>query len=218
MRNEQGGHPRLTQPQAHPITRHARLGDLKKSLADAVAVTDADLLVAHPVHGEVLAEVSRFEVVAPEFSCPVTVGINLVHQHRALFATVSGEIALPVPVNVESSNHPRPCYRRLPYTGEDRSAAPFHIARKTDIHRGHGRQSPHLARCAALLWVLLPWSVKHPIAAAREDISTIADIYERPTRSVTGRADQAAALTRAGGDTVYRSILNRATPYPTEGI
>src|SRR6516165_7465560 len=146
MRNEQGGHPRLTQPQAYPITRHARLGDLKKSLADAVAVTDADLLVAHPVHGEVLAEVSRLEVVAPEFLCPVTVGINLVHQHRALFATVSGEIALTVPVNVESSNHPRPHHRRLPHAGEDRSAVPFHIARKTDINRGQGRQSSRLTR------------------------------------------------------------------------
>src|SRR6201993_1399714 len=150
MRNEQSGHPRLTQPQAHPITRHARLGDLKKRLANAVAVTDADLVIADPFHGEVLAEVSRLEVIAPEFSCPVTVRINLVHQHRALFATVSGEIALTIPINVESSNHPRPHHRRLPNTGEDRSAAPFHIARKTYIYGGQGRQSPHLTRCAAL--------------------------------------------------------------------
>jgi hypothetical protein len=45
-----------------------------------------------------------------------------------------------------------------------------------------------------------------------------ADSYERPTRSVTSAPTRPPSLTRAGGDTVNRSILNCATPYPIEGI
>jgi hypothetical protein len=51
-----------------------------------------------------------------------------------------------------------------------------------------------------------------------DDRDDFADGSERPTRSVTSAPTGPPPLTRAGGDTVNRSILNCATPHPIEGI
>jgi hypothetical protein len=105
--HEQGRQLRLAQPHPDPETRYARLGDLELGLADAVPVTDVDLVVRQPVHGEVLAELAELEVVAAEVVLPVPVGLDLIDEHGALFAAVAVAVALPVTVDVEPTHHLR---------------------------------------------------------------------------------------------------------------
>ena len=73
----------------------------KQRGADPVAVADADLVVAQPLDGEVLAELPVDEVVSSELALPVAVGLDLVDEDRSLLAAVPGEIALAVAVDVE---------------------------------------------------------------------------------------------------------------------
>ena len=75
--------------------------DLEDRGADPVAVADADLVVAQPLDGEVLAELAVDEVVAAELALPVAVGVELVDEHGPLLAAVPGQVALAVAVDVE---------------------------------------------------------------------------------------------------------------------
>jgi hypothetical protein len=52
-------------------------------------------------------------VVAAQLLLPVFVGFDLVHEHRAVFPAMPGQIALPIPVDVEPPHHPRAVYRVL---------------------------------------------------------------------------------------------------------
>src|SRR5262245_32875947 len=70
----------------HPETGDARLGDLERGLADAIAVADAHLVVTEAVDGEVLPEGAVLEVVAAEVLLPVPVGVDLVDEHRPLLS------------------------------------------------------------------------------------------------------------------------------------
>ena len=101
MGDKQIRHLRLTKAHADAEARHSRLGHLELGLTDRVAVTDADLVVAQPADREVLPEVPRLQVVAPENAAPVVVGLGLINHHRALFAAVSPKVALAVTVDVQ---------------------------------------------------------------------------------------------------------------------
>ena len=107
---------RLPHPHPHAEAGDARLGDLELGLTDAVAVADADLVVAESLDGEVLPERAVLEVVAAEELLPVPVGLDLVDEYGALLAAVPGQVALPVALDVEAADHPRPGHRALPDT------------------------------------------------------------------------------------------------------
>ena len=77
----------------------------KVARPDPVAVADADLVVAEPFDGEVLAELPVDEVVASKLVFPVPVGVHLVDEHGPLLAAVPGQVALPVALDVELA-HP----------------------------------------------------------------------------------------------------------------
>ena len=114
------------------------MGDLEDGGADLVAVADADLVVAQPLDGEVLAELSVDEVVSPELAFPVPVGVDLVDEHGALLAAVPGEIALAVAVDVELAHAARARDRVLEDAGEDRLPLPGHVLRHADVDRQQG--------------------------------------------------------------------------------
>ena len=143
MRHEQRGDARVVQPDADAVTRHTRLRDLEDGGADPEAVADADLVVAQPIDGEVLAELSMDEVVPSELALPVAVGLDLVDEDGALLATVPAQVALPVPVYVEPAHAPRTGDGVLEDAGEDGLAPPRHVLRHADVHRqqGAGRTS-----------------------------------------------------------------------------
>jgi len=86
--DKQVGHLRLVQPQADPVARHPRLGDLEFGAADAVAVADADVVIGKSAHGEVLTEMARLEVVAVQKRFPEVVGLDLVHHHGTVLSAV----------------------------------------------------------------------------------------------------------------------------------
>ena len=145
VRHEQSGHLWLAEPHSDAKARHPRLGDLERRLADAVAITDADLAVGHAGDGEVLAERAVLERLQPQLPFPVPVGLDLVEHDRALFAAVSARIALAVAVHVEPAHHHRTVDRVLPDAGVHSAVTPLHIAGHADVDRqqsapcaGHG--------------------------------------------------------------------------------
>ena len=114
------------------------MGDLEDGGADPVAVADADLVVAQPLDGEVLAELPVDEVVPAELAFPVAIGVALVDEHGALLTAVPGEIALPVAVDVELAHPARAADGLLVDAGEDGLALPGHVLRHTDVDRQQG--------------------------------------------------------------------------------
>jgi hypothetical protein len=88
MGDEQRRDARVVHADPDAVARDARLRDLEDRAADPVAVADADLVVAQPVDGEVLAELPVNEVVPIEFAFPVAVGVELVDEHGALLTAV----------------------------------------------------------------------------------------------------------------------------------
>src|SRR4030095_414054 len=114
MSDDQGWHPRLAHPEAEAIARHPRLADFEQSRPDPVAVADADLVVGEPLNGEVLSELPVSEVVAPEESLPVSVGLDLVDEHRPVDSAVSGQVSLAIAVDVEPPNQPSTVRGLLP--------------------------------------------------------------------------------------------------------
>ena len=117
VHDEERRHARLVHPDADPIAGDPRLGDLEHRRADAIPVADTHVVVAQPVDREVLAELAEREVVTLQLALPVTVGLELVHEHRTLFAAVPFEIALPVALDVQAPDRPagrRPLPSRSP--------------------------------------------------------------------------------------------------------
>src|SRR5580693_8860129 len=64
---QQGGHLRLSQPQADPVAGDARLGNFEDGLPDPVAIPDADLIVRQTLNREILAKMAGAQVVAMQF-------------------------------------------------------------------------------------------------------------------------------------------------------
>src|SRR6185437_12426288 len=96
---------------------------------------DAHLVVGQALHGEVLPELPVLEVIPAQLFLPVLVGLDLVDEHRPLLAAVSGQITLPVAVDIEPPYHPRPGDRLLPDRRVHRPAVPGHVLRHPHIDR-----------------------------------------------------------------------------------
>ncbi len=97
-----------------------------------------DLVVGKPVHGEVLAELAVAGVVPLQLLLPVAVGVQLVDQHGTLLATVSGEVALPVAVQIQPPRHHGRGDGLLPDTRVDDLAVPGDVLGQPDVHGDQG--------------------------------------------------------------------------------
>ncbi len=158
MLDEQRGHARFVEADAHPVTGHTRLGDLEQRGADLEPVADAHLVVAEPVDREVLAELAILEIVAVEMLTPVPVRVELVHVHRALLAAVAGQVALPVARDVRRTDPARPVDGSLPDPGVHSTAPPRDVARQADVDRdegAHGVRAPNSARAMVLVAITM---------------------------------------------------------------
>ena len=131
--DQQGGDARVVHPDPDAVAGDAGLGDLEDGGADPVAVADADLVVAQPLDGEVLAELPVDEVVPTELALPVPVGVELVDEDGALLAAVPREVALAVAVDVEPAHAARAGDRILEDAREDRLPLPGHVLRHADV-------------------------------------------------------------------------------------
>jgi hypothetical protein len=65
MLHQQGGHPRLVHSDSNSVARHSGLRHFEHCAANSITVTNADLIVRQAVYGEVLAELSKHEVLSP---------------------------------------------------------------------------------------------------------------------------------------------------------
>jgi hypothetical protein len=135
MCHQQGWHPRLVHADTHSIAVYARLCDFEYSLANAVSITNTDLVIRKSFDGEILAELSESKITAPKDMVPVLVRLHLVDEYRALLPTVTGEIGLPIAVDVQVAYHPSAYNRKLPDCCSHSLAAPYDFTGKTDIQR-----------------------------------------------------------------------------------
>jgi hypothetical protein len=76
------------------------LGDFEESTADLIAIADADRVVGQPFDREVLSELSMREFASLQLILPIAIRLELVHEDRALLASVSSEIALTVAIQI----------------------------------------------------------------------------------------------------------------------
>ena len=129
---------RIVHAQPHAVTGDARLGDLEQRGADPVAVADADLVVAQPLHREVLAELPVDEVASSQLVLPVAIGVDLVDEDGPLLAAVPGEITLAVAVHVEPADAARAADGVLEDAREHGLALPRHLLGHADVDRQQG--------------------------------------------------------------------------------
>jgi hypothetical protein len=155
--DEQGWNARVVHSDPDPVTGHAGLGDLEDGGPDRIAVADADLVVAQPLDGEVLAELPEDQVASMELAFPVVIRVDLVDEHGALLAPVPGQVALTVAVDVELAHAARSGDRFLEHAGEDGLPTPGHVLRQADVD---GHQDAHRMG-TGLDWVGSPRSGAH---------------------------------------------------------
>jgi hypothetical protein len=91
------------------------LGDFKQRSANPVAIANADLTVGQSLYREVFAELPEGEIVPIQFTFPVAIRLDLVDKHRALLASVTGQIPLGIAINVEPPHQTTPLDWFLPY-------------------------------------------------------------------------------------------------------
>jgi Aldo/keto reductase family len=65
MLHQQGGHTRLVHSDSNPVARHSGLRHFEQCAANPITVTNAHLIVRQSLHREVLAELSKHEVLSP---------------------------------------------------------------------------------------------------------------------------------------------------------
>src|SRR5262249_52838252 len=88
-RNEQRRNARVVHSDPDAIASPPGLRDLEHRAPDLVSIADAHLIVAQPLDGEVLAELSVDEVASLKFPLPVSVGVDLVDEHGTLLAAMT---------------------------------------------------------------------------------------------------------------------------------
>jgi hypothetical protein len=136
--DQQRRNARVVHAKADAVTGDARLGDLEQRGADPVAVADADLVVAQPLHREVLAELPIDEVASSQLVLPVAIRVDLIDEDGALLTAVPGEISLAVAVHVELANATRAADGILVDAREHGLPLPRHLLGQADVDRQQG--------------------------------------------------------------------------------
>src|SRR5262245_24493040 len=149
---EQSRHSRLIRPNADAIAGHARLGHFEQRAADSITVADVHGIVGQPFDREVLAELSMDEVAPLQQLLPMAIRIDLIDEDRPPLATVPGQVALAVALQIEPPDPAATGHRILPNPGAHCATLPRDVARKSDVYR---KQSTHsgcslMADCAAV--------------------------------------------------------------------
>jgi hypothetical protein len=131
--DEASRHLRVVHSDADAVARYARLTDLEYGAPDAKPIPDAHFVVRQTLDRKILAELSRREIRALQRARPEVVRGCLVHEERAMFAAVSGEVALTITIDVQAADGLYAVDGLLPNAGEDALPAPLHVFGKTDV-------------------------------------------------------------------------------------
>ncbi len=135
MGNHQRRHLLVAHSDAQAIAGNARLRDLKDRAANPISVSYADIAVCQSFDREVFAELAGFEIRPPEEVRPVSIRVDLIDHHRALFAAVGNKIRLAVSGQIEAAGKHPAMHRTFPNRGPDQFATPGHVARHAHIDR-----------------------------------------------------------------------------------
>src|SRR5262249_22809576 len=77
---------------SNPVAGHSWLRHFEQRAANPITIANADLVVRQSVHREVLAELSKHEVLSPELPFPITIGIDLIDEDGPVLAAVTLQI------------------------------------------------------------------------------------------------------------------------------
>jgi hypothetical protein len=136
--DQQRRNARIVHAKADAVAGDARLGDLEEGAADPVAVADADLVVAQPLHCEVLPELPIDEIASSQLVLPVAIRVDLINEDGALLTAVPAEITLAVALHVEPADATRAADRILVDAREHGLPLPRHPLGQPDIDREQG--------------------------------------------------------------------------------
>ena len=93
--------PRVSHLDSELEAGYAWLGNLHAGTADLEDVADVDLILEHPIDGEVLPELGMAEVLTMELLLPVLVVLDRVDVHGTIGPAVAFEIGLLISDQVE---------------------------------------------------------------------------------------------------------------------
>lgn len=141
MRDDKGCHLRVVHSNPEPVTGDARLGYFKDRAADAVSISNADLIIRKAFDGEIFPELSVFEIVAAQHFLPISISVELIDHHGTLLATVPFEVSLAIPIQIQAASEGPVGYRKLPNAGADQFALPLDFTWKFDIDRNELRHA-----------------------------------------------------------------------------
>ena len=134
MRNKQRRHLRIAHANANAVASHSRLRHLEYRATDPITIADADFIIWKAVNGQVFAKLSVLEVVPLKVLLPVSVGVELIDHHCAMFSAMSLQVTLAIAIEIETARHQPSRHRLLPDSGANHLALPLDVARQTYIH------------------------------------------------------------------------------------
>jgi hypothetical protein len=119
---------------AHAIARHPRLGHFEERPANPVAIADTNLIVGKADDSQIFAKLDELKVMSLKVGFPVSVRVELIHDHGAMLSAVPLQVALPVAIEVKAASHHPARHRTLPDSSAHYFTLPIYVTRKTDVH------------------------------------------------------------------------------------
>jgi hypothetical protein len=107
-------HTRFVHANGDAVAGHAWLRYFKFSTTDAVSIAYAHLVIRKSLDSEVFSELAESKITAAQKALPVMVRIHLVDKYSALLPAVTGEIGLPITIDIELAHHSPSGNRRFP--------------------------------------------------------------------------------------------------------
>jgi hypothetical protein len=107
---------------------------LQQSAPDLITVAYAYFIVRQAVDRQVLAKLPIGRKLSTEVALPVTIRIDLIHHHGAMFAAVAFKITLPVTINIQPPHRTTTLHGRFPDAGVHGSTAPLYISGQANIN------------------------------------------------------------------------------------
>src|SRR5581483_10929114 len=129
-RRQQRRHPGLVNPDADAVAGYAGLSDLEDRAADLITVADAHGIVGQSLDREVLAELSVDQAISLQTILPVAIRFDLVDENGPMLASMSGQVALPVSLQIQPADATTASHRILPDRRVHNAPLPLDVARK----------------------------------------------------------------------------------------
>ena len=134
VRDQEGSHLRIIHSDPDSIAGNSRLGHLEKRRADPITVPDADHVIGKTVDREVFSELAVFKTFPLQLRLPVSVRVELIHHHCAMFPAMTRKVTLSVTIEIKTARHHPARYGFLPYGRAHDFALPLDIAWQADIY------------------------------------------------------------------------------------